>query len=78
MFLVSFQIENIVRPFILSDDDYLKIMDVMLDSFNKGLGKETNPSARVKMFQTYVKNVPDGTGMRLLIRRNKECLNNLG
>lgn len=55
------QIENIVRPFILSDDDYLKIMDVMLDNFNRGLGKETNATARVKMFQTYVKSVPDGT-----------------
>ncbi|XP_052772317.1 hexokinase type 2-like isoform X2 [Mya arenaria] len=54
-------IENIVRPFILSDDDYHKIMDKMLDNFNKGLGKETHPKARVKMFQTYVKHVPDGT-----------------
>lgn len=54
-------IENIVRPFILTDDDYQKIMGVMEDNFNKGLGKETNKSARVKMFQTYVKAVPDGT-----------------
>jgi hypothetical protein len=37
-------------------------MGVMEDNFNKGLGKETNKSARVKMFQTYVKAVPDGTG----------------
>lgn len=54
-------IENILRPFILSDSDYEKIMDIMLREFNKGLGKATNPTARVKMFPTYVKSVPDGT-----------------
>ena len=58
-----FQIENILRPFILSDDDYRKLMDVMLGNFNEGLGKDTNAQAKVKMFQTYVKSVPDGTGM---------------
>lgn len=39
----------------------------MLDNFNKGLGKETNATARVKMFQTYVKSVPDGTGKTFLL-----------
>ena len=34
----------------------------MLGEFNKGLGKETNPTAKVKMFPTYVRDVPDGTG----------------
>lgn len=57
-----FQVENVVKPFILSEDDYKKIMDVMLDSFNQGLGKETNAKAAVKMFPTYVRSVPDGTG----------------
>ena len=38
-------------------------MGVMLDSFNKGLGKETHDTARVKMYPTYVRSVPDGTGM---------------
>lgn len=55
------QVENIVRPFHLSDDDYKKIMDLMLQSFNQGLGKETNATARVKMFPTYVRAVPDGS-----------------
>lgn len=57
----DFMVENVVKPFILSDDDYKKIMDVMLDSFNQGLGKETNAKAAVKMFPTYVRSVPDGT-----------------
>ena len=37
-------------------------MEIMLGEFNKGLGKETNPTAKVKMFPTYVRDVPDGTG----------------
>ena len=37
-------------------------MEIMLGEFNKGLGKETNPTAKVKMYPTYVRDVPDGTG----------------
>ncbi|KAK6185108.1 hypothetical protein SNE40_007416 [Patella caerulea] len=55
------QVENIVKPFILDDAVYKRVCDVMLDNFNKGLGKETNAEARVKMFPTYVRSVPDGT-----------------
>ncbi|XP_021340978.1 hexokinase type 2-like isoform X2 [Mizuhopecten yessoensis] len=54
-------IENIVRPFILSDDDYKEIMQRMRQKFDEGLGKETNPTASVKMFTTYVRGVPDGS-----------------
>ena len=57
------QVENVVKPFILSDDDYKKIMDVMMDNFERGLGKDTNENAAVKMFPTYVRAVPDGTGL---------------
>jgi hexokinase len=49
-----------VKPFLLTDADYSKLMDVMLDNFNRGLGKDTNATAAVKMFPTYVKAVPDG------------------
>ena len=54
-------VENVVKPFLLTDADYSKLMDVMLDNFNRGLGKDTNATAAVKMFPTYVKAVPDGT-----------------
>ena len=50
-----------MKPFLLTDADYSKLMDVMLDNFNRGLGKDTNATAAVKMFPTYVKAVPDGT-----------------
>ena len=61
-YFLSLQVENILRPFNLTDEDYKKIMDLMLASLNKGLGKETNPTAKVKMYPTYVRSVPDGTG----------------
>ncbi|ESO89803.1 hypothetical protein LOTGIDRAFT_164838 [Lottia gigantea] len=54
-------VENILKPFILEDSVYDKVCDVMLDNFNKGLGKDTNADARVKMFPTYVRSVPNGT-----------------
>nr|CCN27375.1 hexokinase [Crassostrea angulata] len=54
-------VENLVRPFILKDEDYKLLMDIMLGEFNKGLGKETNPTAKVKMYPTYVRDVPDGS-----------------
>lgn len=54
-------VENVVKPFILKNEDYEKIVEIMLDNFNKGLGKDTNATARVKMFPTYVRAVPDGT-----------------
>lgn len=38
----------------------------MLDNFNRGLGKDTNATAAVKMFPTYVKAVPDGTGQYMI------------
>lgn len=57
----SMTIENIVRPFILTDDDYKEVMRRMQQSFEEGLGKETNDKAIVKMFPTYVRAVPDGT-----------------
>ncbi|XP_041370914.1 hexokinase-1-like isoform X2 [Gigantopelta aegis] len=54
-------VENIVRPLLLKDEDYRKVMDRMLEDFNRGLGKDTNADAAVKMFTTYVRSVPDGT-----------------
>ena len=45
-------------------------MGVMLNNFEQGLGKETNAAARVKMYPTYVRSVPDGTGrLTVMIRK---------
>ena len=56
-----------MRPLLLKDEDYRRVMERMLDDFNKGLGKDTNADAAVKMFTTYVRSVPDGTGKQQFI-----------
>lgn len=55
------RVENIVRPLNLSDDDYRKVMALMLDNMERGLASATHDTARVKMYPTYVRAVPDGT-----------------
>ena len=60
--LVCVQVENILRPLDLSDDDYRKVMQLMLENMERGLSKQTNDTATIKMFPTYVRAVPDGTG----------------
>lgn len=37
-------------------------MELLLDNINKGLKKDTHPSAIVKCFPSYVQDLPDGTG----------------
>ena len=59
------QVENILRPLDLSDDDYRKVMSLMLDNMERGLRSDTNGTATVKMYPTYVRAVPDGTGTLL-------------
>jgi hexokinase len=36
-------------------------MGLMLDEMEKGLAPETHPTADIKMFPTYVRQIPDGT-----------------
>ena len=62
LMLVCVQVENILRPLDLSDDDYRKVMQLMLENMERGLSKQTNDTATIKMFPTYVRAVPDGTG----------------
>lgn len=45
------------------DNDALnKVSSLLLHEFNLGLGKETNANAKVKMFPTFVRDVPNGKG----------------
>lgn len=54
-------IENILRQFKLTDDDYVDMMNLMLDKFREGLAADTHATASVKMFATYVRQTPKGT-----------------
>lgn len=55
------KVEAVTRDLELPNDVLLKVSAKLLDEFNKGLGKDTQNSAEVKMFITYVRDVPNGT-----------------
>ncbi len=45
---------------MLTNDQLEEVESLLMNSFNEGLRKETNPIAPVKMFPTFVRDVPDG------------------
>lgn len=53
--------EALTREFVLTNDQLEKVKALLLQEFKNGLGRDSNPSADVKMFPTYVRDVPDGT-----------------
>ncbi|XP_066278012.1 hexokinase-4-like isoform X1 [Branchiostoma lanceolatum] len=55
------KIDLILRPFRYDNDSLNDIMGRLHKEMEKGLKKETNPEATVKMLATYVRAVPDGT-----------------
>jgi len=57
-------VEEVCKPFVLSEDNLREILDLLDDQINRGLGKETNSQATVKCFPAYVTDLPDGKGKR--------------
>nr|KAG5700615.1 hypothetical protein BaRGS_015445 [Batillaria attramentaria] len=55
------KVENILKPLELTDDDYRKVVQLMLEKMKEGLARASNDKATIKMFPTYVRAVPDGT-----------------
>lgn len=65
------QIESITRELILTNDQLQKVSVNLLHEFHKGLSWDTHCNAAVKMFPTYVTDVPNGKGniaFRICIR----------
>lgn len=54
------KIENAVQEFILSHEQIQEVMDRLIAEMQRGLKKATNPEATVKMFPTYVRQLPNG------------------
>ncbi len=52
--------EIITRVLVLTNDQLEEVESLLMNSFNEGLRRETNPIAPVKMFPTFVRDVPDG------------------
>ena len=61
---VSFilQVEAFTRDLEISNDALEKVMAILLVELNNGLQKATNPTADIKQYITYVRDVPDGSG----------------
>lgn len=54
------KIREICQDLVLSDETLIKIRDLLNAEIERGLGKETNPSATIKCFPTYVRHLPTG------------------
>ena len=63
VFYFILQIDELMKDFRLTDETYEKIMKLLNEEMDRGLGKVTHDSATVKMFPTYVRNITDGTGI---------------
>jgi len=54
------RVEKLTRDLNLDNDALNKVSSLLLHEFNMGLGRETNADAKVKMFPTFVRDVPNG------------------
>lgn len=61
-FLYFLQVDRFLYHMRLSDETLLEIMARFQAEMDKGLKKDTNPTASVKMLPTYVRSTPDGSG----------------
>ncbi|XP_056358121.1 hexokinase-3 [Oenanthe melanoleuca] len=54
-------VDEVLAPLRLSRADLEKVQALMRQEMDRGLCKETNPTASVRMLPTYVTHTPDGT-----------------
>ncbi|KAK2494722.1 hypothetical protein MC885_008475, partial [Smutsia gigantea] len=62
-----FQVDRFLYHMRLSDETLLDIMARFQAEMQKGLGKDTNPTASVKMLPTFVRAIPDGSGSKFRV-----------
>ncbi|CAF1104645.1 unnamed protein product [Rotaria sordida] len=55
------QIKKVVDSLKITDDQLINIMQILEEEMNTGLSSSTHNQATVKMFPSYVQNVPNGT-----------------
>lgn len=60
MFVV--QIDKYLYSMRFSDETLRDIMGRFRREMDNGLGRDTNPTANVKMLPTFVRSIPDGSG----------------
>ncbi|UJR14945.1 hypothetical protein I4U23_001926 [Adineta vaga] len=57
------QIEKVLDSLKISDEQLIHIMHILEEEMSAGLSPTTHKQANVKMFPTYVRNIPNGTEM---------------
>lgn len=58
------QIDEVLAYFRLTKEDLVEVKNKMRMELERGLKKETQPTATVKMLPTFVCGTPDGTGKK--------------
>ncbi len=61
-----------MREYDLDSGTYKKICEVLLAEMEKGLDRSSNAQAAVKMLPTYVRALPDGSGI-LYVKIHSIC-----
>lgn len=56
------EVEQLLAPLRLSRADLERVQGLMRQEMERGLGRDSNADASVRMLPTYVCNTPDGTG----------------
>lgn len=56
------QIEAFVKGFKLSGAAYKRVMTLLNQEMNNGLKRQSHHVADIKMFPTFVRSLPDGSG----------------
>ena len=54
-------VEQITRDLLISNEQLKKVQELLEIELNSGLARETNDRADIKMYPTYVRDVPNGT-----------------
>lgn len=58
----SVQVDQFLQQFMVSDQAVMDLSLRFRREMDKGLCRDTNPTAAVKMLPTFVRSTPDGTG----------------
>lgn len=53
--------EHVFKALCFSDAEYEKVLELLDENMNRGLSPDTHPTANIRMFPTYVRELPDGT-----------------
>ena len=81
VFCCYYQVEELLKPLHLSVANYDRIVNMMEENMNDGLSEKADISADIKMYITYVRTLPDGSGESFFHNEfkffKKMCLINL-